>query len=101
MIQYRPTVEEQIVIDELQEGLATTLIDEWSSLEEGQWLGSGEEGQWLGSGEEVPNGELWMSEDTISLVEKAQQYCNACNALLRSVACAYLKLVVGEECRHI
>ena len=43
---------------------------------------------------------IWTNEDTVTLLEKARQYSNACNALLRSVACAYLQLVAGEECRH-
>lgn len=51
------------------------------------------------SRQDMPNGPTkeWLKENA-SLLDTARHYSIACNALLRSVACAYLKVVANEDC---
>lgn len=84
-LQYRPTDEEQAIIEQLQAGLHAALPvvpdisgDGWDPDT------SGDEG----------------SSQQDSLINTARLYSTACNALLRSAACAYLQVVVNEDCEQ-
>lgn len=81
-MQYRTTDEERAIIMQLQTGLK-------AAVSENPDEGSG----W----EPTAN---WTAAETPSLVDIARLYSTACNALLRSTACAYLQVVANENCEQ-
>lgn len=71
---------------QLQNGLRAELTKTWGDERSSQDLPNDHTKEWL--------------EETASLVDTARHYSIACNALLRSVACAYLKVVANEDCEE-
>ena len=74
------------MIEELQQGLREAVLEMRSE----EWRHHGRHA--VAEAEITASGEGW------SLLDTARLYSTACNALLQSVACAYLKLVHSEDC---
>lgn len=85
-LQFRPTDEEQAIIGKLQAGLkaALAVVPDTSG---GGW-------------DPDTSGDESNQDWSPPLISTARRYSNACNALLRSAACAYLQVVANENCEQ-
>ena len=95
-LQFRPSPEETAAIQQLQQALQ-------EAIEAGVLSTEAEDVEW-DTGEEpaettktVPSP---ARERLTELLPNARFYSTACNALLRSTACAYLKLVTNTPCEQ-
>lgn len=88
-MQFRPTDEEQAIIERLQAGLkaALAVVPDTS--------GDGLDPDTSGD-DSSQDSRQWRPP----LINTARLYSNACNALLRSAACAYLQVVANENCEQ-
>ena len=93
-LQFRPSPEEMAAIQQLQQALQEAITAGVLSTEEEVW-DTGEEP--AETNETVPSP---ANKRLTELLPNAWFYSTACNALLRSTACAYLKLVTNTPCEQ-
>ena len=94
-LQFRPSPEETAAIQQLQQALQEAITAGVLSTEEETWV-TGEE-EPAETNETVPSP---ANKRLTELLPNAWFYSTACNALLRSTACAYLKLVTNTPCEQ-